>query len=304
VSAWFAAWRSARRKPLFLAAHVLALAAILVVVVVVITALGRTVPGGRTVSLGAGVATDATPGRHWYDATSATGLAAELAAALDGTDWCAGWAIGQSYEPGPDLVDVGSNLGVDRSARACPNWAEVHVSYVYTSATSNLEDNAGMWVEASDPAVRDALDEHGAFALSRQDLLHEDLGHNGDDVIGNAIAALPLALAEAGRIDPLTVEPVTPGTAPDGAGAGEPSAEPPAEGVEFADSEGWGGSDVWRAERGTIVAGAVLVLLGLAGLCLAATGFRPPPTPVTRINPRRALKAAARNAPIPEETPT
>ena len=278
-------WRRAGRRPLVVLAGLLALAAVAAVVVAVVPAVARSLPSGSRVTIARADAEAAGPStRSWYDRPTADGLAAELAAALDGTDWCAGWRIvqidryrgGTSFGTAAGSVDEGSNLGVDRPADECPQWVEVVVLYGFTSASSSQEDNAELWVESSHGTVARSLAGHPAFDVSADDLLLEDRGENSSDVIGDAIAALPLALAEQGRIDPLTVEPV----GDDAPAGGE---------VAFADREGWGGSDAWRAERTTVLAGLVVALLGLAGLCLA---FVPLTPRAPAVNPRRALKAA------------
>lgn len=288
-------WARAGRKPLVVVAGLLVLAALVAVVAALVPVLAGTLPTGRRVALAPGDADAAAPStRSWYDQATADGLAAELAAAVDGTDWCTGWRIVQLYSyggpgsrGGSELVDEGSNLGADRPAGGCLLWARVVVLYGYTSSTSPREDNAALWVESSDHGLAARLARHPAFDVDADDLLREDLGRNESDVIGDAIAALPLALADEGRIDPLTVEPVAE-EAPSGGG------------VEFADREGWGGSDVWRSERATILAGAVVALLGLAGLCLCAVPLRPRPQAV---NPRRVLKAALAGGRPPTATP-
>jgi hypothetical protein len=276
-------------------AGVLVLAVAVIVAVLVGQALMGALPSGNRVALARASAGGATAPstRAWYDRDTADGLAAELDVALEGTDWCAGWRIVQQYSYGSAsasgyaLVDEGSNRGVDQPATVCTDWAQVVVLYGYTSSTSTREDNAELWVDASSPTLAADLARHAAFDVTADDLLREDRGQGSSDVIGNAIAALPLALADEGEIDPLTVE---------------PAADGQAGGVEFADNEGWGGSDVWRTERSTIAAGAIVALLGLAGLCLAAVRLAPR---APAVNPRRALKAQLTAArPPPPSPPT
>jgi len=258
---------------------VCAIAAGLIVVALGVDIVGRTLPTGSRTSVGGVGPSDqqSDVGPFWYTREQAEALSTELAAAVDGTTWCVGWSIVLAgevpvedyayvvpYETGiegggtsfgfGEHADVGSNRGPGRSARSCSEWAEVEVVYEYTSSTSPLEDNAGFAVRASDPVVEEALRVHPALQMSSDTLLHEDRGENTDDVIGNTIAALPLALAEQGRIDPLSVEPVAAGT--------EGS-------VTFEDSEGEGGSDLLIANRTSLLVGALVVLAGLLLLCMA-----------------------------------
>lgn len=258
---------------------------------------GKVLPTGSrtTVSVDAGSDDPGTVEgayRSWFDSATAEALVAELAAGLEGSDWCAGWSIVQLDHGGfvGEVSDVGSNLGVGRSARDCGHWVELEVAYEYTRSSSSQEDNAVAEIESSDLRVANAFDQHPAYAISSSDLLHEDLGHNTDDIIANAVAGMPLVLAEAGEVDPLTVEPVE---------------APAADGtVTFADAEGEGGSDVWRDNRAWLVVGLVTAGLGLAVLLWAWARL-----PVHRaglwailrpgglaaqgraVNPRRLLKA-------------
>jgi hypothetical protein len=291
------------------------IAAVLVVLVLVVGIVGGMLPTGTRTSV-----LEVAPSHQqgdvrplWYPPDQAAALTAELAAAVDGSDWCVGWSIVMDgdvpyqdiavppydingAEPGNggsglrsgsygQYADVGSNRGPGLSARTCPRWAEVEVVFHYEAATSPFEDNAVLRVEASETVVSDALRTHPALQVSPDALLHEDRGDNTDDVIGNAIAALPLALAEQGRIDPLSVEPVAAGT--EGA-------------VTFEDSEGEGGIDVLVANRTALLVGALVVLAGLVLLCMAAgqvparwfpqeAGPGPWTSPHAG-NPRRALK--------------
>jgi hypothetical protein len=271
-----------------------ALGAGLVVVALVVDVVDRMLPTGSRATLTSVAPSDQQTdvGPYWYTRDQAEALSAELAAAVEGSTWCVGWSIVQTgdvpypdvagvvpYDTGDDLTggftssfgehaDVGSSLGPGRSARTCSEWAEVEVVYEYTEPTSPLEDNAGFEIRASDPVVEDALRVHPALSVPTDALLHEDRDENTDDVIGNAIAALPLALAEQGRIDPLTVEPVAEGT--EGA-------------VTFDDGEGEGGNDMLVANRTALLVGALVVLAGLGLLCMAwgrfpARWFAPPMT--------------------------
>lgn len=248
--------------------------------------------------------------RTWFDAATAQALVDELAAALEGSDWCAGWAIVQKDESlFRSLYDVGSNQGVDRSARECDNYVELAVTYHFTSTSSPLEDNAALRVLTSDLRLGNAYDLHPAYEISPSDLLHEDQGHNTDDILANAVAGLPLVLAEAGEIDPLTVAPVEgEGEAPaggNGDGDGTDGADVADDGtVAFADAEGEGGSDLWRANRTVLVVGLAVGGLGLAVLLWAwarlpvhraglAALVRPGGLAAQgrAVNPRRHLKA-------------
>jgi hypothetical protein len=238
-------------------------------------------------------------GRSWYTSAEAEALSAELATAVEGTEWCLGWSIvvvDQAQVYARRQGDVGSNRGPDRSARNCAQWVEVEATYVYTSASSNDQDNAAFEVDSSDGELALAFGEHPAYEISADDLLHEDRGTGRDDVIGNAIAGMPLVLAETGRLDPLAVEPVDEGT--EGA-------------VTFADQEGEGGSDLWRGRGHWLAAAGLAVTLGLTVVLLAwlgvparvfgmapATARGPDGRPV---NPRRALKAALLRARLEEE---
>jgi hypothetical protein len=277
-------------------------------------ALMGALPSGNRVALARASAGGATAPstRAWYDRDTADGLAAELDVALEGTDWCAGWRIVQQYSYGGAsasvhaLVDEGSNRGVDQPATVCTDWAQVVVLYGYTSSTSTREDNAELWVDASSPTLAADLARHAAFDVTADDLLREDRGQGSSDVIGNAIAALPLALAEQGELDPLSVEPVDAGS--DGA-------------VTFDDAEGEGGLDVLAANQTVLLVGALVILSGFTLLCMAwgqvparwfppdAADFAtarapgspgagaPPPQSQPRFSsPRRALKAQLRQA--------
>ncbi|HEY8547693.1 MAG TPA: hypothetical protein VIL36_21670, partial [Acidimicrobiales bacterium] len=149
--------------------------------------------------------------RSWFDAVTAVALVAELDEGLGDSGWCAGWSIAvydQRRIYDGLTSDIGSNRGVDRSAQDCDEWVELEVTYVYTESTSTLEDNAALEVRSSDLRVASVFDQHPAYDIGADDLLHEDLGHNTDDIIANAIGGLPLVLAELGEVDPLTVAPV------------------------------------------------------------------------------------------------
>lgn len=288
--------------------------AVLLLVVMAADYGGRVLPTGSrtTVMVDAGSDDPGTVGgseRSWFDAPTARALSAELAAGLDGSDWCAGWSIVQvdGSQFGRELSDVGSNLGLDRSARECFRWVEVEVAYEFTSSSSPLEDNATLMVTASDARIANSFSQHPAYDISSSDLLHEDQGHNTDDILANAVAGLPLVLAEAGEIDPLTVAPVEGSDNSEGGESGAPADDGT---VAFADAEGEGGSDIWRANRTALVVGLACAGLGLAlllwswarlpvhraGLAalvkpggLAAQG--------RAVNPRRHLKAGlARSA--------
>lgn len=246
--------------------------------------------------------------RTWFDAPTAQALVDELGAALEGSDWCAGWAVVQKDESQfRSLYDVGSNRGVDQSARACDHYVELAVTYHFTSSSSPLEDNAALRVHTSDLRLGNAYDLHPAYDITPTDLLHEDQGHNTDDILANAVAGLPLVLAEAGEIDPLTVAPVE---SDDGGASGDADTSADDGTVAFADAEGEGGSDVWRANRTALVVGLAAAGLGLAVLLWAWARL-----PVHRaglaalvkpgglaaqgraVNPRRHLKAGlARSA--------
>jgi len=284
-----------------------ALGAGLVVVALVVGVVDRMLPTGSRTTLTSVAPSDqqSDVGPYWYTREQAEALSAELAAAVDGSTWCVGWSIVQTgdvpypdvagvvpYDTGDDLgggytfgehADVGSSLGPGRSARTCSEWAEVEVVYEYTAPTSPAEDNAGFEIRASDPEVEDALRIHPALTVSTDALLHEDRDENTDDVIGNAVAALPLALAEQGRIDPLTVEPVAEGT--EGA-------------VTFDDGEGEGGNDLLVANRTALLVGALVALAGLGLLAMAwgqfpARWFAPPMSAWPTVAPPGAPGAGA-----------
>jgi hypothetical protein len=270
---------------------------------------GKALPtGSRTsVMVDAGSDDPGTVGgseRSWFDATTARALSSELAAGLEGSDWCAGWSIVQvdGSRFGREMSDVGSNLGIDRSTRECSQWVEVEVAYEFTSPSSPLEDNAELTVTASDQRIANSFAQHPAYDISSTDLLHEDQGHNTDDILANAVAGLPLVLAEAGEIDPLTVAPVE-GAAPDTGNDDGGSADDDGT-VAFADAEGEGGSDLWRGNRTAMVLGLATAGLGLAVLLWAwarlpvhraglAALVRPGGLAAQgrAVNPRRHLKA-------------
>jgi hypothetical protein len=260
--------------------------------------------GSRATVYRGSVEERANVGRHWYSEQDAAALSAELAAAVEGTDWCLGWSIVIDDDGvGADRADVGSSRSTTQPARSCGQYVEVAVTYAYTGSTSEQEDNAAFDVLSSDPEVTEAFLEHPAYQVSASDLLHEDRGTSRDDVIGNAIAGLPLVLAETGRLDPLTVQPV--GEETEGTEATEGA-------VEFADREGEGGSDLWRAHRLWLLGGGLAVALGLTIVLMAwaqfpANWFGLPPVtargPDGRpVNPRRALKAALQPDPAPTRT--
>jgi hypothetical protein len=298
------------------------------------------VPSGNRTSMYDVRADDAvTSGRFWFDQQTAEGLSAELAAAVEGTDLCLGWAVLTST--GPTHYDIQGDIGSSRapgvSARSCERWVELEVTYAYTTYSSPLYDNASLRVDANDARARRAIAEHPAYDIGVDELLREDAGLNEDDLIANAIAGMPLALADAGILEPLAVQPVsgeaaaTPSasttTAPAGgssssistptststpttAPTGEPS-EVAADGtLTFADQEGEGGHDVWHAHRRRLLFGLAAIMLGVACLLYGWGGFpwgfaalgahlRAPRRPV---NPRRALEAALARANAPEET--
>lgn len=252
-------------------------------------------------------------GRYWFDHATAESLVAELAAAVDGSHWCVGWSIVQQTELGTSEADVGSNRGLDVTARDCTDYVELQVGYQFTSSSSSLEDNAEARVVSSNNLVTNRFLQHPAYDISAADLLHEDLGHNGDDLLANAVAGLPLVLAESGDLDPLTVEPVE----TDASEAAADPADPPDDGtVTFADAEGEGGNDLWRDNRtllavglASILGGLAVVLWAWARLPLHRAGLAAIARPGglaaqgRAVNPRRALKAAmARSQTTPPPT--
>jgi len=321
-----------RRRGLLLAAVVVCgIAGLAAGIVLAVELLSDRLPSGnRTWISGVDPSYDeVVRGRYWYDRTAARALAAELAAATEGTNWCLGWQILLTWD---DYVapqaDIGSSRGPDQAADECARWVQLEVTYAYTSATSSREDNAALDVAASEPAVAQALRDHPAYQITASDLLREDRELNDSDVIGNAIAGLPLVLAEIGELDPLTVQPMADSntdTNPNAdantsadteadTDAGAPSETDGGPGVTFADREGEGGSDLWHANGRWILGGLAAVLLGAAAVLYAWGRF-----PVTRagfaqlarpgglsapsapINPRRALKLALARSSTREE---
>jgi hypothetical protein len=273
---------------------------VLLVLALVVDYVDSALPLGSRTSVSSTLPSDEQDfvGRFWYEDTEARALSAELATAAEGTDWCLGWAIiiVDDAQFGDEQADIGSSQGVNTSARTCPDWVEIEVVYHYTSSSSELEDNATFAVWSSDLDVAGVFEDHPTYQVSAADLLHEDRGDNRDDVIGNAIAGMPLVLSEAGVLDPVSVEPVAEGT--EGA-------------VTFADREGEGGSDLWRAEKTRLLVAGLVVALGLTLAFMAwarvPSSFFGTPVPGARgpdgrpINPRRALKAALQRARIEEE---
>jgi hypothetical protein len=260
-------------------------------------------------------------GRYWFDPATAESLVAELAAAVEGSHWCVGWSIVQQTELGSTEADVGSDRGLDVTARDCTDYVELQVGYQFTSSSSSLEDNAEARVVSSNNLVTNRFLQHPAYDISAADLLHEDLGHNEDDLLANAVAGLPLVLAESGDLDPLTVAPVegeaSGASDASGPGAGSSTDAPADDGtVTFADAEGEGGNDLWRANRtplalglASILGGLAVVLWAWARLPLHRAGLAAIARPGglaaqgRAVNPRRALKAAmARSQATPAPT--
>lgn len=249
----------------------------------------------------------------WLAPQTADALSAELATALEGTRWCAGWVINvqDTYNRSSD---VGSNLGTGTAAHTCDKWAEITVEVAYTSEASEADDTAGIRVDGHDAALTRSLQEHPALldGTGYEALLAD----SGDDAVANAVAGLPAALAELGHIAPLAAAPAesADGTSgPDSADGAGPG------GFAAPDAGGSGGSDTVTQHPLELYAGVAciaLAALGLAALLVAhiagrssrpatagpAPGFRPaaPPPhggapttpPASSVNPRRALRAA------------
>lgn len=211
-----------------------------------------------------------------FDQATATALAGELAAAVDGTDWCIGWDV-TIDDVGNVTEEFGSNGGVGMPATLCPNWVVVAADIRWVSSSSESNDSAGIHVYSSDQAVtnrlidvHDVLDGAGSAAVA---------GDDGDTAIANAVSAVALALAADGVLDPIAV-----------------TATKTDEGVAFDDAGGEGGNDAFAQNRGTLLAGAALLLVGL-GL-LGAWALRGRRTDSGRKpggssgNPRAAMRAA------------
>lgn len=226
----------------------------------------------------------------WFDPTTASALSDELAAALDGSGWCAGWVVVVD-DVLVDQADIGSNLGVGEAAHTCDDWAEITVEVVYTSESSEADDTAGIRVDASDPGVETALASHPSLLDGTG--YRALLGDAGDDAVANAVAGLPAALAEVGEITPVAAAPVE---------DGDPG------GVAMPDAEGDGGNETWAQQRSLVLVGvaflvAAVVVLAVLAVHHVRAGRRRPghargaaPGPV---NPRRVLRAALVRAQTP-----
>jgi hypothetical protein len=261
--------------------------------VVLVAALGITACGWADYKSGRSPRAahlDPSPAAHvagaWFDPATADALSAELAAALDGTGWCAGWVV-QIVDVSFEQADIGSNLGVGTAAHTCDNWAEITVEVVYTSESSEADDTAGIRVDAHDAPVASALQSHPSLldGTGHRALL----GYSGDDAVANAVAGLPAALAEVGEIAPVAAAPVEPG---------EPG------GFTLPDAEGDGGNETWAQHQTEVllgvgfllVAGAVLPTMLVVTRRWSRVYVAPAPHPGSAaphpVNPRRALRAA------------
>lgn len=206
-------------------------------------------------------------------ADDAADLAQQLADATAVQGICYGWDVQVFDASGPDGgIDVGSSGGpgvpVDE-APGCARVVELHATITYTSASSETEDHASWYVS-------DTLD-HPLLLNSQlpdADGLVDD--STGDVALYNAVAQLPLLVAEAGAAPYVTPEPALATPVPGVALTGHP------------------GSDWWRT-KGPVI--GVFLFMIAAGGAWAWWVWRKEPTAPDGEAPRRHHSRTARSRP-------
>lgn len=120
---------------------------------------------------------------------------------------CFGW---QLIDASSGNTQEGSSKGADIPASNCPRWARAVVKVGYTSESSEAQDGADVYVEAS-PDLKSA----SLIGGSEFDRLGIDPGAMVDDPVattGHAALAVPLLLVEAGDLPAIEAAPA--GTTP------------------------------------------------------------------------------------------
>jgi hypothetical protein len=186
-------------------------------------------------------------------------LAQSLAEAKEEQGVCYGWRISIDDESGTVIEDAGSSLGPgDVTALAgaeCPKFVLLNGVVDYTSELSEAEDSASWSITSNlnKPPTTGELRDLGHTAEGL-------LGDEDDEVLANAVGALPLLVADHGEAKPVGF---APGDLPREQ-AGEPTGNP--------------GSDLLR-ESWALLLICVLMLVG--GLVWLVSVLRRPSTPTT-----------------------
>lgn len=133
-------------------------------------------------------------------------LAQSLAEAKEDQDVCYGWQVSIDDENGTVTEDAGSSLrpgsAVGLTGPDCPRYVLLLGRVDYTSELSEAEDSASWAIDSNlgkPPTVGELSDlGHEASGL---------LGDEDDEVLANAVGALPLLVADHGEAKPVGFEP-------------------------------------------------------------------------------------------------
>ena len=175
----------------------------LAAVAVFVLAVWSAVPaGGQVMPVGA---------RALLAEGDAIELANKLAEATAEQGVCYGWVVTVNDQDRGVSFDRGSSLGpaVSPADPACTPAVVFVADLLYTSELSEASDRATIRVESTLPGVTLTGDDFGPFGVNGRALL----GENDDVALVNAVAALPLLVAEAGLAPPVQPEQTT-GTIP------------------------------------------------------------------------------------------
>lgn len=178
------------------------------------------------------------------DDADAIELANKLAEATEDQGVCYGWSVTINDEDRGFAFDQGSSLGPERRPDdpACTPSVVFVADLLYTSELSEAADSASIRVDSTLPGLSLSGDDFRDFGVTGAALL----GDNDDVALVNAVAALPLLVAEAGLAPAVQPEQTT-GTIP--------AADRPT---------GGGGSDRLRT-YGSLYFLAITIILGGVG---------------------------------------
>ena len=186
-------------------------------------------------------------------------LAQSLAEAKEDQDVCYGWRAVIDDENGSVAEDAGSSLGpgdaTGLTGPECPKYVFLSAIVDYTSELSEAEDSAS-WSIESNLGRPPTVGELAGLGFRADDLL----GEEDDEVLANAVGALPLLVADHGEAKAVGF---APGDLPPEQ-AGRPTGSP--------------GSDFLR-ERWAPLLLCVFLLLG--GLVWLVAALRAPRFPTT-----------------------
>jgi hypothetical protein len=176
--------------------------------------------------------------------SDATLLAGRLAEATKAQNICYGWELRVDggfgrLQPG---TDVGSNHGVGRDVGDgdCADYVKLVGFVSFTPESSESPDTAGWEIRSS--LARPPTDgDLAAIGLTANDMLDDD----GDEVLFDAVLALPRLVADAGQAPALPLATPSEDASPAGAPTGRP------------------GPEIFRQHGASLALGAVLVFGGV-----------------------------------------